>query len=601
MQSAEKPRLLTRLRAIFKDPRSRKQAIAAALGFAIMAAVWGPAWLSLFRLSLDPLYCNDDARVQIYPFMRYQETGLFPHDYVGDYVLATLGWGYRLLYMLGAKLGDVRTMSKLVPYALFGLTAGALAWAASRWARLAGALVAIALCLSSEVFIERMAGGLPRGFGFAIAAWAAAALVHGRMMLLAAVTCLGAAFYSAAAVPPGMALAAVLLLFPARHRGSAADWSLKKRLAVVGGTAALSVVLLVPTAVSLRPYGSYIRPANVDEYPEAGVGGRFYHGDRPPYKSFFTTLAEEAPKPLLGGGKRLSPLTEDKAATRDEERQTRHGFAYILLGLAAAGFVSMTWRSSGAKRLCALAGSAVVGFFVSYQVVPYMYLPQRYLAYPAPVLTTIFVATAGVGLFGAFARASRRTWMKSAVVLGFGLACLLLTGGAGNPKIGINTTVSGSRLYPFLGTLPKDALIAGWPSGAMDNVSYFGERRVLVTFECHLPFNKGYTDEMRRRTEALFKAYFASEPEPLIALRERFGVTHLLVDTRHYGGHAPSYFRPFDRLAAQEHAAGSRKGFLVPKLIERASVFKEGHYVVLDLSRLSTDGRTASVDVPAER
>lgn len=579
--------LAGRLRAWADDHRSRWFLLWSGVGIVALYAVWSPAWRALWDFALDPAWCNDDARTQIYPFLRYGEAGLFPRDVPGDYILATLGWGYRLLYMLGAKLGDVRTMSKVLPFVLFALTAGGLAWAASRWARMAGAFVAVALCLSTDVFIERMAGGLPRGFGFAIAAWAVAALVHGRMMLLAVVTCLGAAFYSAAAVPPGMALALVVLLFPAEHRGDAAQWSPKKRLAVVAGTGLVSAMLLLPTMLAMRPYGSAVRPADVAEFPEADSGGRFYHGDAPPYKAFLTTLTEEAPKPLVGGGNRLTKLTDDDAATKDEVNRSRAGFTHLLVGLAVGAYLVLLRRTSGAKRVGALLFAATVGFFVSYRLVPYMYLPQRYIAYPAPILVTLFTATGGVGLFGALTGTHARHGVRHALAtLAFGALALLTVGGQGNPKAGINTTRGGSRLYAFLESLPKDVLVAGWPAGTMDNIPYFSKRQVLVMFETHVPFSKGHTLELRRRTEAVVRAYFASDLEPIRALARDFGVTHLLVDTRHFKGAPPRYFKPFDRTIAEAHAQGAKAGFLLPELAAKGGVFKEGSLVVLDLSRI---------------
>ncbi|MEE8156492.1 MAG: hypothetical protein V3T53_16170 [Phycisphaerales bacterium] len=59
----------------------------------------------------------------------------------------------------------------------------------------------------------------------------------------------------------------------------------------------------------------------------------------------------------------------------------------------------------------------------------------------------------------------------------------------------------------------------------------------------------GYTLEMRRRMTAIICAYFASGPGPLMKLRDEFGVTHLIVDRRHYQkGANLSFFEPFDTM-----------------------------------------------------
>src|SRR5207253_422579 len=105
-----------------------------------------------------------------------------------------------------AHFGDPRALSKALPYLLLAVTIGALAVAAARWGKLAGAWTAAALALSSGVFLDRLGGGLPRAFGFPIIALGAAALAHGRLRACAVIVACGAAFYAAPALALGMAL-----------------------------------------------------------------------------------------------------------------------------------------------------------------------------------------------------------------------------------------------------------------------------------------------------------------------------------------------------------------------------------------------------------
>ena len=83
----------------------------------------------------------------------------------------------------------------------------------------------------------------------------------------------------------------------------------------------------------------------------------------------------------------------------------------------------------------------------------------------------------------------------------------------------------------------------------------------------------------------LIDAYFAADLEPLRALRDRLGVTHLVIDRRHYES-PPTYFRPFDQWTAQAFSAGRARGFEVRRRIAQAQVFDDGTLAVLDLSRL---------------
>jgi hypothetical protein len=90
---------------------------------------------------------------------------------------------------------------------------------------------------------------------------------------------------------------------------------------------------------------------------------------------------------------------------------------------------------------------------------------------------------------------------------------------------------------------------------------------------------------MRARMRALIAAYYASDPEPLRALRQRHRVTHLIVDRRHFD-EPPPYFAPFDTEARAAFAAGRAKGFELERALARGETSEVGGFVLVDLSRL---------------
>src|SRR5262249_11516690 len=134
----------------------------------------------------------------------------------------------------------------------------------------------------SGYLLARMTGGLPRGFAAPFLAAGTLALVRGRAGGLALLGAVAAGFYPAAALTLGVALA-LLLVLPATQRGAASAWSLRKRLLVLAATAGASALVLVPSLVRLRAWGTAIGPALVHAYPEAGPNGRFDPIDRPPF------------------------------------------------------------------------------------------------------------------------------------------------------------------------------------------------------------------------------------------------------------------------------------------------------------------------------
>jgi hypothetical protein len=87
---------------------------------------------------------------------------------------------------------------------------------------------------------------------------------------------------------------------------------------------------------------------------------------------------------------------------------------------------------------------------------------------------------------------------------------------------------------------------------------------------------------MRGRAYALIDAMYARDLEPLRRLAEDYGVTHLLIDRRHFNAnHPPRYFAPFTN-AIHKALSGDSKCFIVPKLIDQA-VFAHDNDFVLDL------------------
>ena len=73
--------------------------------------VYGKSLGAHVRLASHPGVLNDDARQQIYPFLRYERHSGFSDDYIGDYYMACFPWGYRGLYTVAARLGGATRSS----------------------------------------------------------------------------------------------------------------------------------------------------------------------------------------------------------------------------------------------------------------------------------------------------------------------------------------------------------------------------------------------------------------------------------------------------------------------------------------------------------
>lgn len=556
-----------------------------------LALLFGRSLLVHMAWSADPFTYNDDARQQIYPFYRYEDPRLFPDDLPARYYLDTFPIGYRLWYMALAPIAGAAVVSKVLPYLLFTAMLTLAGLAAYRLGGLLPAWFTLAFGLSSPYFLARLAGGLPRAWGFTLIAGAIAALVYGRVAALALCALLGAALYPPAAVVCGMALATVLLLLPRQDRGTAAGWDRRKRLIVVALTAAGCVFLLLPAALNTSTYGRVLRPADVGAYPELGVGGRYLPEDRAPFAPLATALLNALADTFEGGATAWAPALDSRLRRSLGPLQLPlHTWLLIVIGgITCAGLIVKVRTDAAARRIGALVLVVCAAYLLARPIAPYFYLPQRYTAYPIPLLAIILFPVAAQVLAGAVGPAGAAAWSGRAGVLLVGGICYGLLGGRGDAKAGLQTFATrDTTIYRFFQTLPKETRLAGWPTDIANNIPYLARRQVLLAQETHQAFHQGYTDEMRRRMRALIDAYYATDPAPLIRLRDGFDVDYLVVDLRHFSTQPPEYFAPFDAWVrgARQAAPRDPQALEVFRVMARAAVYREGSLVVLDLKRV---------------
>jgi hypothetical protein len=444
-----------------------------------------------------------------------------------------------------------------------------------------------------------MTGGLPRSFAFPLYACAAAALVCGRPIVLAVVVLVGVAFYPTVAVVAGLALAAMLLLLPASHRGSAARWSLRWRVALVATTAGLTALLALPTQRASHHWGAILRPADAGEYPELGPGGR-YNNEEDRVPGLFSW-------PDLHGYVRwfLAGLGGPSESTGGLFFNPTKGVAISILAvLGLVGFGLLTRGNIEARRLLVLPAAAVLAHVISIPVAPYLYLPARYQIYPLVVLAVLLVP-AGIAALPLQIGRPRNPRLASALAVLIACGGCLVSFSVPKPSLrhGLHLNpgpippagwkLEGSdhpKTYAFIASLPPTAVIAGWPTD-MDDLPYVTERPVFLSREGHQVFHQRYANLMRERMHGVIDAYFSRDESALLRLRDSH-VTHLLIDRRLYDPDPPKaarYFKPFDEQIEQARAALGSDAPAALRLANSAAVIEEGDWVMLDLLQLAPE------------
>jgi len=544
-----------------------------ALGVALaLLLLYAPTLVGHVRLASDHFVFADDVRVLIHPQFRLEDARLFPNDPAVAYFLASLPDGYALLYRALGPLVGVAALSKLLPYLLLAGTLACLGAAAHRLGGAAAVLGTLSLALGSAYVLGRMTGGLPRAFALPLLSAGALALVLGRARLLAALTVLTAGFYPAAALTLGVALT-LLLALPAGSRGGTRAWSLRKRALLLVAAGALSALVLLPTVLRLRAWGTAIGPELVHAYPEAGPNGRFDAMDRPPFPALPGAALAPLRVAIVGDGAPLATFTDARAQA-----------AWLAPTFGVLGLLGCAWlarRRVEARRFLLLPLAVVLCHTLSLWLEPRLFLPERYVAYAVPAFALVAIPSA----LGAW-RQAPNAWLRALPWLGNALVLLLLGArGVSWSGLSINVPHGERALYRFVTHLPRDTVIAAFPSETSDSIPYLGRRSVFLARETHMPFHTRYAKLMRTRALKLFRAYFTSSPNVLRELRDREGVTHLLVNRADFRV-PPPYFAPFEHPIARSFADGKAHGFAALALASRLRVFRSGDFELLDLKGL---------------
>ena len=102
----------------------------------------------------------------------------------------------------------------------------------------------------------------------------------------------------------------------------------------------------------------------------------------------------------------------------------------------------------------------------------------------------------------------------------------------------------GRPVLRYLGTLPKDAIIAGDPT-TIGCVTLVSERPVVISRKLYQVFSAKYLSVARSRMFAMVDAYFGESRSKILALRQRYGADYIMVQPRSLAGHtaAPAWRR----------------------------------------------------------
>jgi hypothetical protein len=497
-----------------------------------------------------PLWTTDDATQQVYPFFDALYPDRFEDDLVSEVMRGCLppihywlGYGITLLTRNPIMTGHWMMLIQVSLAACF------LFAAARRWSATAPALLSVVWLLHTRDTMQRLSGGLPRGWTPAIFATFLYCVSAKRHKAALAVILAAIMLNPPSAVIVGVAYGAILLWRAAFEKGDA-----RRNL--------VNSLVLAPLFVAVAFYVVQ-RPAAVGQmvsFEEAASMPEFQKPDgRFPFLPLTPAKEEMRAFAMQAFVSRLNP-------TDAEWKELVFPVALVLtIGVASVGLVRR--RRVIPVELALFASAALCTYTLSRVFAFKLFVPDRHLQIP---MVFFWVPALSVGLWRALHVGSsddsrpvggpKDTTVRYAWLAASGFAALgwFVTQGTG---LGLRGDANFNypawkrgEMYSWIrdNTAPS-ALIACHPTHC-DGVQLFAERRAFVTTETSQPFYPRYNLEMRRRSEVSLRAQYSETLQDLVTLLEPEGVSHFVFRRKDFYPEAlrqATYFPPLHALVRE--------------------------------------------------
>lgn len=521
----------------------------------------------------DPALQNDDARTILFPFHAYGSQGTLGNDPIAEEMLSAVPWGVRLLYLMFVPLFDVYVAAKLVQIVAFLV----LVWAAvvlSRGRRTGAAAAALLVFffLHTQFAVDRVAGGLPRAFGFpCFALWLAGILAHNRRARFAAPVLLALSYPSVM----NMILAAEGLW--ALRGIFRLKWEVVlrrlKRYAILVG---VCIVCVLPATVGSEERGPIHTLAQAEKEPAFGRQGRLWIL---PFEDPVKAMSEAFLDPARPKGARPGGLF----ASLDKDK----GMVSMLI---VGGFLLLPLLRLGPAP--AVAGVFFVGTAIIYALSRSfafaLYSPERYYSFGMRMACLALLVSCSAELFY-WLRSGTREIARNLFVFGVIGTLWLVLGDGFSKNTGMTINQSADKsLYDFIRTTPKESRFAAHLLDG-DGIPFWGARAHTGSFETLQPwFTKSWARQKKRTTDTLAALYSTDERE-VLRFTEEYRITHLLVNRSRMGRNArgsSGSFEPFTSETKKLLLGKDPNDFVLNRPPKDAILFKSGRFQVVSVERL---------------
>ena len=522
---------------------------------------------------------NDDVRQQIFWMERWRDPQLFQNDFLTNYAQTYVPVGVKALYRLASLKFDPLLFSNILTFILFVVTA--VLW--FEWGRAFGdnltAFLLVVVYFLFTGFQYQMSGGLSRSFVFPLMILYLLLVSRERLFLSGLVIFLQPFFNPYVFLLCLCTHSLIMLtkfgpalltkIFPDfGNFPESANSGMQTQKTALGILREL-LVLNIPviggvlfTMASVIWYQSntghlisWREMIGRSEYSELGRYQLY------PDPSFFYELI----RPWIFN---LSFPYWGPVA----------GWFMVLVVIGVFGYATLNyqpvikWKSL--QGLLILIFASLLLYVIARLFLVKLFVPRRYINYTLNLVYCIGFAVALRILFEKMNLNRLRLYIVLIALLVF--ACFK------GRHIEIFDYSSGFNLYKFIGTTPKNVLIAGWPE-TMDDVMTFGKRRAFVTYKLSHTWVEPFWSEVKKRTFDFFKAYYSSDPEEIRSFCKANHIDYLVVRLKDFEPErlkrTNPYFEPFNGFIW--YLANSRNHFAALDRKSFPPVFEEDGIRVL--------------------
>ena len=494
--------------------------------FALVTAIFSGWYAAMFlgvirKYWFHPAWTTDDALQQVYPFYEALHPGTFEGDLITEVMVGYLAPAhYWLSYGITKLTGDPMMMSHWVMLIQVALTLGFLFMAVRVAAGTVPAMLAVTWLLHTRHTMQRLTGGLPRGWAAPVFTAFLYFAFKGNHYGVLATILLGCLLNPPATMVVAVAYGLLLIWRWGASSGKEERTQAFRRL--------VSFVMISPVFILLTLAVVY-RPPSIGQMVSFDVASQMPEFSRPfgrfPFIPFSPALDEI----------RVFGLQAFVGRFYNPGKVIRELMPWFAVGglvfLAAVGAVRK--RIAIPVEVVCFGIGALSVYFLSRELAFRLYVPNRHLQIP---LAVFFISAFCIGGWRAFHRAPSsassvtllegdssltKSWMSMLSMISIGAVVYVGSGLGLTGAMNFNYSLDkhGGVFEWLKQNTPQTALIGGHPTH-LDATQLFAARRAYVTTETTHPFYTRYYAEMKRRTEIAMKAHYSANLTELLSLVE---------------------------------------------------------------------------------